>query len=151
MGFLQEVLGFLQEVPGISIGSSVFLQETSCRTFGRAKFDFGRESKGWNLFVRPATTAISTHHHMAPCSISLHLRHPPGYVFLHNHTRNPVFLKLTAIIFKLQVKQQSLAHPTCSSSISILHQRIPRQQYSPACLACIPGGEAATGHPTGIL
>ena len=89
---LQAVMGFLQEVLG-------FLQETSCRTFGLAKIDFGEEYECWNLFVRPAATPISTHHHMALYSISLHLRHPPGYVFLHNHTRNPVFFKLKARIF----------------------------------------------------
>ena len=31
---------------GLSTGSSVFLQETSCRTFGQVKFDFGGESEG---------------------------------------------------------------------------------------------------------
>ena len=82
-----------------STGSVCFLQETSCRTFGQAKIDLGGESEGWNMFVRPVATPVSTHHHMAPCSIALHLRHSPGYVFLHNHTRNPVFLRLTTRIF----------------------------------------------------
>jgi len=88
-----------------SIGSLCLLQETCCRTFGQAKIDLGGESKGWNLFVRLAATLGSTHHHMAPCSISLHLCHPLGYVFLHSHTRNPIFLKLPGRIFQRQIKQ----------------------------------------------
>lgn len=42
-----------------STRSSVFLQETSCRTFGRMKFNFKRESNGGNLLVRPASTSES--------------------------------------------------------------------------------------------
>ena len=43
-------------------GSSIFLQETSCRTFRRAIFDFGRESKAWNLLVMPTSIHVSIPH-----------------------------------------------------------------------------------------
>ena len=39
--------------------SSVFLQETSCRTFGRAKSNFKSESDGGNLLIRPTSTCVS--------------------------------------------------------------------------------------------
>ena len=42
-----------------STGSSVFLQETSCRTFGRAKSNFKSESNGGNLLIRPTSTCVS--------------------------------------------------------------------------------------------
>ena len=42
-----------------STGSSVFLQETSCRTFGRAKSNFKSESDGGNLLIRPTSTCVS--------------------------------------------------------------------------------------------
>ena len=42
-----------------STGSSVFLQETSCRTFGRAKSNFKKESDGGNLLIRPTSTCVS--------------------------------------------------------------------------------------------
>ena len=48
----KEFLCLLQE-------SSEFLQETSCRTFGRAKSNFKSESDGGSLFVRPASTFVS--------------------------------------------------------------------------------------------
>ena len=48
---------FLKTVP--STGSSVFLQETSCRTLGRAKFNFKSESNGGNLLIRPTSTCVS--------------------------------------------------------------------------------------------
>ena len=48
---------FMKIVP--STGSSVFLQETSCRTFGRAKFNFKSESNGGNLLIRPTSTCVS--------------------------------------------------------------------------------------------
>ena len=48
---------FLQTV--FSTGCSIFLQETSCRTFGRAKFNLKNESNGGSLLVRPASTCVS--------------------------------------------------------------------------------------------
>ena len=42
-----------------STGSSVFLQETSYRTFGRAKSNFKSESNGGNLLIRPTSTCVS--------------------------------------------------------------------------------------------
>ena len=48
---------FLKTV--FSTGSSVFLQETSCRTFGRAKSNFKSESNGGNLLITPTSTCVS--------------------------------------------------------------------------------------------
>ena len=42
-----------------STGSSEFLQETSCRTFGWAKSNSKSESDGGSLLVRPASTCVS--------------------------------------------------------------------------------------------
>lgn len=55
--FLCHYASFLKTVP--STGSSVFLQETSCRTLGRAKFNFKSESNGGNLLIRPTSTCVS--------------------------------------------------------------------------------------------
>ena len=48
----KEFLCLLQE-------SSEFLQETSCRTFGRSKSNFKSGSDGGSLLVRPASTFVS--------------------------------------------------------------------------------------------
>ena len=48
---------FLQTV--FSTRCSIFLQETSCRTFGRAKFNLKNESNGGNLWIRPTSTDVS--------------------------------------------------------------------------------------------
>ena len=42
-----------------STGSSVFLQGTSCRTFGRTKFKSKMESDGGKLLIRPTSTCVS--------------------------------------------------------------------------------------------
>ena len=45
-----------------SRGSSIFLQETSRRTFKRARFDFGRGSKAWNPLVMLASIHVPIPH-----------------------------------------------------------------------------------------
>jgi len=46
----------LKEATGFSTGKSVFLQETSCRSFGREEIDYGEEFEARSPLRRHATT-----------------------------------------------------------------------------------------------
>ena len=68
LGMIWSQFSLLQEATGLSTGSSVFLQETSCRIFGRPRTDCVEEFEARSPIRRHATNVFLHHPLLSPPS-----------------------------------------------------------------------------------
>ena len=98
LGTIGSWFSLLQEATGLSTGSSVFLKETSCRTFGRARIDYRQVLGAWSR-LRSHETTLFFH---PPLSSPLFTAITPIWASIPACNQNSVFQIRKVVFFQSQ-------------------------------------------------